>query len=241
LVDLSPSLVDPRHKQSPEDIVDQVDELVNGPRERSERAIRKQRPLSVTINIGSLTTAQINELKARIAGRKSLRWVRISYDSYDNIAQIDRRYQAGTPGSAGDQAADSTPDTSEQDTTETTDRDSAPEAARSEQDTAPEAIRSEQDSTPETTEPEQDTTETIKSDRTDATDEAPAPRADRPDATTPTPDNTTHTTPDPPPQNALDKALDPPTNDERVVAAAIHSGHPRGRMPYVEELLDLVP
>jgi hypothetical protein len=254
------ALVVPRPKQTPEDIVDQVDELVNGPREKSERTKRQQRPLSVTINIGSLTTAQINELKARIAGRKSLRWVRISYDSYDNIAQIDRRYQAGTPGSAGDQAADSTPDTSEQDTTETTDRDSAPEAARSEQDTtetpdrnsapeaarpeqdtAPEAIRSEQDSTPETTEPEQDTTETIKSDRTDTTDEDTAPPADRSDATTPAPDNTTDTTPDPTPQNDLDKALDPPTNDERVVAAAIHSGHPRGRMPYVEELLDLVP
>src|SRR5690606_24593681 len=131
----------------------------------------------------------------------------INFDSYNNIAQIARRFLTETPEPASDKAPDSPPGTSEQDTTDTPGRDSAPEATESGQDTEP------------------GTSET--------TDDNASPPADQSETTTPSPDDV--------PQSDLDKALDPPTNDGRVVAAGIHSGHPRGRMPYVEELLDLVP
>ncbi|WP_028851777.1 hypothetical protein [Thermocrispum municipale] len=201
------ALVVPRPGQTPEDVVNQVDELVNGPREKAAGGKRRQRPLSVTINVGQFTPQQIDQLNNLIAARKSLRWVRINFDSYNNIAQIARRFLTETPEPASDKAPDSPPGTSEQDTTDTPGRDSAPEATESGQDTEP------------------GTSET--------TDDNASPPADQSETTTPSPDDV--------PQSDLDKALDPPTNNERVVAAAIHSGHPRGRMPYVEELLDLVP
>src|SRR5690606_899870 len=131
----------------------------------------------------------------------------INFDSYNNIAQIARRFLTETPEPASDKAPDSPPGTSEQDTTDTPGRDSAPEATEAGQDTEP--------GTAETT------------------DDNASPPADQSETTTPSPDDV--------PQSDLDKALDPPTNNERVAAAAIHSGHPRGRMPYLDELLDLVP